>query len=240
MKWWNARSTRTKGILIATGLVLVLAMLGSGSEEPTDTAAVDATASPTARPAAAATAAATPTAAPTPTPRPSPITLSGRGQTATDVITPPGPVALARFTHAGTRNFVVYIVRPGAPDDLLINAIGSYEGVRPITGAEPLRLNIEADGAWTVTLEAIDVGAQPPFSGRGDAASDLFTPPASGAWEFAHDGTRNFIVYAHCAGGSQLMQNRIGAFEGSQIITFGRGPCFWEVRADGAWSLRPR
>lgn len=134
----------------------------------------------------------------------------------------------------------MYVIRPGTSDDLLVNAIGRYGGAHPIFGADPLVLNIEADGAWTATFEAIADGGQPPFSGRGDAASDLFSPPDRAAWEFSHDGKANFIVRLHCAGGSSLVQNRIGAFSGSQVVTFGRGPCMWEVTADGSWSLKPR
>jgi len=128
----------------------------------------------------------------------------------------------------------------GDAKDLLINTIGSYDGQRPLAGEEPMMLNIRADGAWTVRIEPIQSRGTPTFQGRGDRVSTLFTPPATEAWAIAHDGQGNFIVYCHCAGGSDLVQNEIGAVSGSQVIPFPKGPCFWEVRADGNWSLKPR
>jgi hypothetical protein len=41
-------------------------------------------------------------------------------------------------------------------------------------------------------------------------------------------------------GGTDLIVNEIGAFSGSTIIKFDKGPCLWEVNADGSWSLKPR
>ncbi len=55
-----------------------------------------------------------------------------------------------------------------------------------------------------------------------------------------HDGQRNFVVYLHCGTNRQLVQNRIGSFQGSSILTMPAGSCAWEVQADGNWSLKPR
>lgn len=75
---------------------------------------------------------------------------------------------------------------------------------------------------------------------HGDDVSELFPLPSTGPWEIRHAGKSNFIVRAHCAGGSSLVRNEIGAIDGSRVITFRTGPCFWEMRADGEWSLQPR
>jgi hypothetical protein len=123
----------------------------------------------------------------------------------------------------------------------LINTIGPYNGTRPIIGTDPVTFDIEADGAWTLVLEPIKGGGEPPFSGKGDDVSSFFAPPQTGPWEFSHDGKRNFVVKLHCSDGTpQLVQNRIGEFEGSGIVRFGKAPCYWEVTADGNWSLAPR
>ncbi len=132
---------------------------------------------------------------------------------------------------------MVYV---GDGQELLVNEIGPYDGSRPLAARGPVILDIDADGAWSATIEPISFGAMAPFAGRGDAVSGLFDPPASGPWEIRHDGERNFIVMCHCAGGSDLIQNEIGPVEGSRVVRFGRGPCFWEVQADGNWSLAPR
>lgn len=240
MNWWRARRRRTKVLLVGLGALLALGIIGQATPtgEPRSQAPI---ASPSpgspvpARPAVAAT----PQPSPTPTPRPTPVSLKGTGQTATAEIRLPTPISVASFTHTGRRNFIVQVFR-GSDQDLLINTIGAYQGDRPLLGAAPVRLNIEADGAWTVTIAAIEGGGSPSVTGRGDAVSRQFQPPALGTFEFTHDGERNYIVLLHCASGRDLVQNRIGAFEGSTIVRFGRGPCFWEVQADGSWTVKAK
>jgi hypothetical protein len=168
-----------------------------------------------------------------------PIVLNGSGQTATNPFQPPAEKSRIAFSHNGRRNFIVraYV---GNDRDGLVNKIGVYEGVRLLEAKGPVTLDIQADGGWRAVVSSIPPGAGPAFSGRGDDVSGLFSPPGNGPWEFGHDGQRNFIVKLHCASGRSLIQNRIGAATGSQVITFGRGPCFWEVEADGSWSLAPR
>ena len=184
-----------------------------------------------------------PTNTPEPTPTPKPtfasVTLAGAGQTATDPIELPAGVYKAHFTHGGNANFIVKSYQ-ATTEDLLINKIGAYDGVRPVVGGETLLLDIDADGAWSLTIDEIGSQASPAFSGRGDAVSDLFEPPASGPWTITHDGQANFIVRCQCAGGASLVQNEIGAVDGSRVVQFSRGPCFWDVKADGSWALQPR
>jgi hypothetical protein len=184
----------------------------------------------------------TPTSAPTSTPKPTvpqPIVLQGSGQAATDAVALPAPISIARFTHTGSANFIVTVYQ-GDESDLLINEIGPYQGARPLSGREPVIFDIDADGSWTVRIEPMGRADSAAFSGRGDAVSGLFDPPGMGPWQIKHNGQANFIVYSHCAGGSDLMQNEIGGVDGSRVVQFSRGPCFWEVQADGDWSLAPR
>jgi hypothetical protein len=171
--------------------------------------------------------------------RAAPIALSGRGQTATNAVTPPWPISVATLSHDGRSNFIVKSFK-GGRSTLLVNEIGQYRGQRPLVGTDPITFDIDADGAWTIRIEPIAQGGAPPFSGRGDAVGALFAPPSSGAWEISHDGKSNFIASLHCASGSSLIQNEIGPVLGSRMVQFGRGPCFWEVEADGAWILNPR
>ncbi len=168
-----------------------------------------------------------------------PVTLKGTGQTATEEFIPPAPVSVATFAHSGQRNFVVWIYQ-GGKKDLLVNAIGRYAGTRLIWGQEPATLDIDADGAWTVEIKPVGQASSAALTGTGDDVSGLFEPPSTGAWEFTHDGERNFVVWLHCAGGSDLIQNEVGAVSGSGIVEFTEGPCLWEVEADGRWSLTPR
>ena len=247
MKWWRARSRRTQAILIIVGLIALYGMVGGGSAQPSDVASRSgATSSPasapaTAQPTAAPTVAPTPSPTPTPvpTPAPTPVVIRGTGQTATEEIRLPSALSAATFTHRGARNFAVWAFR-GDTKDLLVNTIGAYEGVRGLFGDAPVRLSIEADGAWTATIAAIESGGSAAVSGRGDAVSRIFEAPGTGSFRFTHGGTRNFAIWLYCASGRQLIQNTIGAFDGSKIVQFGRGPCLWEVTADGAWSIAPQ
>ena len=70
--------------------------------------------------------------------------------------------------------------------------------------------------------------------------SAYFPPPTAGTWNVAHDGQTGFFVYAHCVGGSIVVEDKSGAFQDAPRVEFPRGPCFWEVRADGTWSLKPQ
>ena len=175
----------------------------------------------------------------TPAPTSSPIVISGTGSTQTEAITLPAPISVAHFTHAGRAAFIVQSF-VGAQGDLLINAVGAYDGSRPLFEGSPVKLNIQADGAWTVTITAIKCcAASGEFAGKGDAVSEEFNPPARQFWQFSNSGPRTHVVYAHCVSGDELVLERPGPGQGSMAVQFGRGPCYWEVISDGAWSIRP-
>jgi len=246
-----------KGCLLAIGGCALLAVLVALCSSPSKETPATATATqppPTARPTEAPRATETlapptltplpsdtplPTATLVPTEPPRPLDLRGTGQTATESFYLPSAISVARFTHDGSSNFIVRAYQ-GTDEDLVINEIGPYQGARPLTGEGPIVLDIDADGNWTVHIESIAFGGTPEFAGRGDDVSAVFDPPTTGAWQFHHDGSSNFIVMAHCAGGSVIVQNEIGAVDGSGMVSFRQGPCFWEVQADGDWSLKPR
>lgn len=167
----------------------------------------------------------------------------GNGQTVTDRFTPPSLISKLIFTHSGSRNFIVKAYDDQGRAELLVNTIGRYSGIRPLTSGSPTFLEIEADGAWSVEVAAIgaDLDAYA-LAGEGDYVSDLFDPPTAGAvpYALAHNGRRNFIVTLHCASGSDLVQNKIGPVEGQVVADMRKGPCFWEVRADGGWVIQPK
>jgi hypothetical protein len=130
----------------------------------------------------------------------------------------------------------------GDQSELVISAIGSYRGQRPLVVQGPVSFQVTADGAWTLSVQPIATGAQPAFSGTGDAVSAYFSPPAPVAWDVAYDGgdQSSFFVYAQCIGGSSVVEDRTGRFQDTPHVEFSRGPCFWEVRAEGAWSMKPQ
>ena len=165
--------------------------------------------------------------------------FEGRGQMAIDALDLPAAESVLTATHNGARNFIIW-AHSGQRRDLLINKSGQYSGTRLVSSNQPVSFDIQADGLWQIKLQALSSGGQPPFSGSGDDVSQRFAPPNNGAWEINHDGKRNFIVRLHCSGRTQLIQNQTGEVSGSRVVTFGRGPCFWEVQADGVWALSPR
>jgi hypothetical protein len=89
-------------------------------------------------------------------------------------------------------------------------------------------------------IQPMASGGSPVFTGSGDAVSAYFAPPTPATWKVAHDGQTGFFVYAHCLGGSIVVEDKSGAFQDAPQVEFPRGPCFWEVRADGTWSLTPQ
>ena len=185
---------------------------------------------------------------PTPVPEPPSIqnlpgrgvAIQGHGTSQTDDITPQFDAGLTEgidlvtLTHDGRSTFIVSAVE-GDQTELLTSAIGAYTGQRPlVVQGTRCRFQVTADGSWTVRVQPMPRGGTPAFSGTGDAVSAYFTPPTNpAAWKVSHDGKSSFFVYAHCVGGSIVVEDRTGAFEDTAQIPFSRGPCFWEVRADG-------
>jgi hypothetical protein len=169
--------------------------------------------------------------------------FEGAGATVTDPMDFPKSIFVLNFTHDGRRNFVVKAFND-AGEELLINKIGAYEGQKAIVGTEGMFFEVQADGNWSIRAEPL--GIQPDASdgveGSGDMITGYFTPQDEGnvPYEFTHDGTRNFIVKIHCGGGSDLVQNTIGEVNGAAVVSIDDGPCFWEVGADGNWSIKPR
>ncbi len=190
---------------------------------------------------------------PTPVPEPPAITelpgrgvaVEGHGTTTSDEITPQysGGMSLGidvvTLTHDGRSSFIVTAVQ-GGQAEVVASAIGSYHGQRPLVVQGPVAFQVTADGAWTLKVQPIPNGAAPAFSGSGDAVSAYFTPPAPTTWDIAHDGQSSFFVFAHCLGKSIVVEDKTGAVQDTAQIEFPRGPCFWEVRADGGWSMKPQ
>lgn len=211
--------------------------------EPTAVPVVtDAPEAPTASPAPTNTPA--PTAEPTaipPTPEPPPpVSVSGSGQDVTQLEV----AALSRveLTHTGQRNFIVKAIDAKGNEELLVNAIGSYEGIRWLDAGR-YTFEVQADGDWTITATAMgrDDAAASNFEGTGDSVSGVFMAPSGNtAYTFTHAGERNFIVYAQCANGSHLLVNDIGATEGAALLRADGTLCFWDVQADGAWAIAPK
>jgi hypothetical protein len=189
---------------------------------------------------------------PTPVPEPPEVralargvAVSGHGSSQTDPITPQYDSGLnvgidvVSLSHDGHSTFVVSVIYDNGGTETLTSAIGPYQGQRPLVVSGPVAFQVTADGNWSLQVQPIPQGGTPNFRGSGDAVSGYFTPPPAGQWQLMHDGQSTFYVYAHCLGGSLLVANSQGAVQSPTQVEFPRGPCFWEVRADGNWTLQP-
>ncbi len=200
-----------------------------------------------------------PAPAPSPSPSPAPqpsqpsqpapgaaITIEGSGQKVTDPITLPAGINKITLTHTGKRNFIVWAYGPNDARDLIANTIGTFTGVRPLEGTGQWFFEVNADGAWKIVVEPLGVqqDAANGISGQGQFVSGTFTPTRQGRvpYTFSHTGERNFIVWIRCAGlgGDDLVANTIGTAQGEVVAEFGAAPCYWDVVADGQWSVRPK
>jgi len=190
---------------------------------------------------------------PTPVPEPPEVSLlpgrgvaiSGHATSHTDPITPQYDsglnvgIEVVSLSHDGHSTFVVSAIHENQSEETLTSAIGSYTGQRPLVVEGPIQFKVTADGNWTLKIQPIPNGATPNFKGSGDAVSGYFTPPSPGMWQITNSGQSQFYVYAHCVGGSVLVENSEGDVQDTPRVEFPRGPCFWEVRGDGTWSLQP-
>ena len=48
------------------------------------------------------------------------------------------------------------------------------------------------------------------------------------------------MVWANYASGGTLAQKEIGPVNASRAVNFDRPPCYWDIKADGNWSLTSR
>ena len=226
------------------------AAAGAATNAPAPTEPPAATAGPTDTPAPTNTPAPTSTPAPTDTPEPTPtpiapVVITGNGQTVTDKIDVPYQIGTVAFTHQGRSNFAVKLYTAGSErPELLVNTIGNYQGTRLFQGESPAFFEIDADGAWELTLAPLTEDTTAASAqGTGDWVSGVFAPTDSGPtpYRFTHNGTGNFAVYLHCDGQRpDLLQNEIGAAENEAVVRFGDGLCLWEVQADGDWTIAPK
>ena len=76
------------------------------------------------------------------------------------------------------------------------------------------------------------------LKGEGKTVTDPVVPPGGiNRVRFTHAGQRNFIVTAYReSGDSDILANKIGAYIGQSLL-LGRESVYFEVNADGPWSI---
>lgn len=167
------------------------------------------------------------------------VTETGSGDT---VITLPDAAAgRVTATHSGSANFVINVLDAAneMSGDLLVNTIGSYAGTTAwglsALSDEGVKLQVVADGAWTIELAPISAAPviEPSTQGEGDIV--LLLDGAAADWAVTHDGDRNFVVLQVGDGFPNLAVNEIGSYSGTVPLL--GGPTVISVMADGAWDF---
>lgn len=187
-----------------------------------------------------------PPAAPKPSPAPGPATsnYSGFGRTVIPISKPGGAkvAAVASLTHNGRSNFIVKSLDANLGwKDTLVNEIGQYGGTVLFdesnwAGTDTVYLDIQADGAWTVSISTVE--SVPRFDGsfevlgKGDAV--LYYTGGPRPATLFNNGLSNFIIWAYGQNETRLVANEIGPFSGVAPMI---GPAVYEVHSSGTWSI---
>lgn len=149
--------------------------------------------------------------------------------------------AMVTASHDGGGNFALSALDEGnqSTGDLLVNTIGSYEGVTALgmldLGGDPVRIAVTADGPWTITLAPLADAPALPESGQGDGVYRY--EGDAGTWSVSHEGESNFGLSHYTSADFEmpLLVNEIGAYEGAVAVT--AGPGLVVVIADGPWTI---
>ena len=163
--------------------------------------------------------------------------------------TPVGVATILEITHKRKSNFIANTIdASGDQVDGLVNEIGDYEGTVFIAPSEenpPVALEIDADGAWTITVkhvsDAMTWDRSTTLEGTGDSVYRV-VPPSAGlvTLELTYDGESNFIVrtYSGTYDGLDDIANEIGDFTGEVLLP--QDTFLLEITAnEGTWTATP-
>lgn len=250
-KPWYKRPLPVIGAIVA--VLLLLGGLFGDDNQPNGTATRQTSPPTTQAPNATEPAATEPEPTEPPTTAapgaPRPQTISGRGKTATKPFRVTDGMAIFRFQHRGSSNFIVgLLTNRGEEIDNLVNEIGTTNGAtaRPLEAARYL-FNVEADGPWSIRIEQPRPGSgrglPTTAKGRGHSVAGPFQATGAGVrFELRHRGESNFIVDVLDVDGQSIgnLSNEIGSFEGSMVGDVPEGVFWLNVQADGSWSVAMR
>nr|WP_274635960.1 hypothetical protein [Microbacterium bovistercoris] len=146
-------------------------------------------------------------------------------------------------THKGQRNFAISVLDASnsSTGELLVNTIGRYSGTTAwglMALGDGVRLQVTADGDWTVTISPFAAAKEFTGSAKGTGDGVMLYNGDAAALTATHKGQRNFVVYEETseAFGMGLLVNEIGTYSGT--VPFSSGPSILTVQGDGAWTLK--
>jgi hypothetical protein len=158
----------------------------------------------------------------------------------------------ARFvmSYSGSRNFIVeFLDSSGKTLALAANVIGAYNGTVyvPVANTDLYAIQIQATGNWKidvldhVILAEQDAAPGPIYKGHGDTAFSIVIPKDGlNIFKMTHNGKRNFIVEiisAKDGSTAALLANVIGLYNGEKAQKAEEGEYYFQVHADGDWSV---
>ncbi len=166
--------------------------------------------------------------------------ISGKGDDVISNITTGTGIYRMHLTHSGRRNFAIWQYDANGGRELLVNEIGNYNGYVLLSGSAPYTLEITADGMWTYQIEKLSASNESSFMGKGDFVTPIISLESQ-TYQFTHNGKSNFAVWVYSENGRDLLVNEIGNYNGKRIINFSSDSnVFFEVTADGDWSITPQ
>ncbi|MEK6720580.1 MAG: hypothetical protein AABZ33_07930 [Chloroflexota bacterium] len=246
------KSSRRKWLLYGGIGILILAAVGSLTNDPAPPGTGAATQTPSLRPnrtsvpsSPAPTLKPTPepTPEPVPTPQFAPIELSGAGDKIPKFEIPEGAAAIATITNKGTSNFAVWsLAADGSKQKLLVNVIGNYHGTVLLDLDElSVAFEVTSNGSWSISVKPISAALawdiSTALAGKGDDVV-LLQPSTNGfvTMNVTHKGASNFAVWSYSvSAGADLLVNEIGNYSGEVLLS--DGTVFLEITADGSWNL---
>lgn len=139
----------------------------------------------------------------------------------------------------GCGHFSVTSYKDGEYEDLLVNTVDKYTGTVLVEGSGTYDLEINCSGSWTITSSGLTINDKTSFSGTGDSVTGL-TSHCGGSWKITHTGSHNFAVIEHGInyGYLDLLVNEIGNYSGIVMAPEKDDAVFFEVKADGSWTIK--
>ncbi len=170
--------------------------------------------------------------------------LTGDGDSLSPPIELQAGLLMVGSAYKGGSNFIVRLHGPS--EDLIVNALGAYSGVRLVpVKAGSYRLQVQASAPWTLLYEQPAVSAKPtalPITQAmtGDAPLGPFVIPSGLVTAtLTHSGSRNFIALLYHSDGriASLLVNKLGAYSGAVAEKLTAGNYWLAVQADGPWTV---
>jgi hypothetical protein len=147
--------------------------------------------------------------------------------------------ALVKASHTGEHYFSISALDANnePTGDFLVNAIGAYDGVTALGmgSTDPVRLEVTADGPWTISLSSLASAPALPDGGTGDGVFRF--DGDAGTWHVVHAGEHYFSLWQHTDAAFEvgMLATEIGAYDGEVAVK--KGPSLVVIQADGDWTI---